>query len=78
MKKSFIFLLCLCIIIQASGQQIPTNPTMLVAPEIPEEYSIVHTFLYPKSTSFATAVPRDFYVNKLKDNKPVPTVEKPI
>ena len=51
---------------------------MLVAPEIPEEYSIVHTFVYPKSTSFATALPKDFYVKKLEDNKPVPTVEKPI
>lgn len=41
---------------------------MTLAAEILEDYSVVHTYLYPSTTHSVTTLPKDFYVKKLQDS----------
>lgn len=52
-----------------SAQEIAIRPTIIVTSEVVDDYSIVGEFLYPSSSKFVSTLPKDFYVNKLKDAK---------
>lgn len=52
-----------------SAQEIAIKPIIIVTSEVVDDYSIVGEFLYPSSSKFASTLPKDFYINKLKDAK---------
>jgi hypothetical protein len=66
MKNIQIFLIILAsILVETFPQQIEINPTILLSPEILENYSIVTSFLYPARSKFLTLLPPDYYIKKL-------------
>lgn len=57
------------LLVGLSAQEIAINPIIIVTAEVVDEYSIVGEFLYPSSSKFVSTLPKDFYINKLKEAK---------